>query len=411
MKAFNRLTALIIILAAVIFAGVNLHFAGIANPEGRQYRVDASRAAAIIEQDGFDSLILSDYSTLTAVVPIDGNDDITGGNSDYLIKEINGRLYRFDYTAVSGADKEYILTANISLGIMFLSVAAVLLYMRHRIIKPFFLLRDLPVELSKGNLTMPLKENKQRYFGRFIWGMDMLREKLEQNRQTELGLQAERKKLILSLSHDIKIPLSAIKLYSKSISKGLYSGEEKQAEIAEKINEKADEIERYVSEIVTASRDDFLSLEVNDGQFYLSEMLNRISAYYKDKLKLLKTEFYVSDYSNCIINGDCDRAVEVIQNIMENAIKYGDGKRISISISEEEGCRLVTVANSGCTLPPSELPHMFDSFWRGTNADGAKGSGLGLYICRRLMNKMGGEVFAEICGDEMQVTAVFKPVR
>lgn len=409
MKAFNRLTVFVIILAAVIFAGVNICFAGISSPEGRQYRVDASRAAAVIEQEGVESLTLSDYPTLTAVVPIDGDDGITGGNSDYLIKEINGRLYRFDYTVSSEVEKEYILTANIAVGAMFAAVTAVLLYMRHRIIKPFFLLRDMPVELSKGNLTMPLKENRQRYFGRFIWGMDMLREKLEQNRQTELGLQAERKKLILSLSHDIKIPLSAIKLYSKSISKGLYTGEEKQKEIAEKINEKADEIERYVSEIVTASRDDFLSLEVNEGQFYLSEIMDRISAYYKDKLKLLKTEFSVSDYGNCLINGDCDRAVEVIQNIMENAIKYGDGKRISISVSEEEGCRLVTVSNTGCTLPQSELPHMFDSFWRGTNAEGERGSGLGLYICRRLMNKMGGEVFAEIRGEEMLVTAVFMP--
>lgn len=410
MKAFNRLIAFVIILAAVIFAGVNICFANISTPEGRQYRVDASRAAAAIEQNGFDSLTLSDYPTLTAVVPLDGNDGITGGNSDYLIKEINGRLYRFDYTVSSGVEKEYILAANVAVGAMFSAVAAVLLYMRHRIIKPFFLLRDMPVELSKGNLIMPLKENRQRYFGRFIWGMDMLREKLEQNRQTELDLQAERKKLILSLSHDIKIPLSAIKLYSKSISKGLYTGEEKQAEIAEKINEKADEIERYVSEIVTASRDDFLSLEVNEGQFYLSELIDRTSAYYKDKLNLLRTEFSVSDYGNCLINGDCDRAVEVIQNIMENAIKYGDGKRISINISEEEGCRLITVSNSGCTLPQNELPHMFDSFWRGTNADSKKGSGLGLYICRRLMNKMGGEVFAEIRGEEMQVTAVFMPV-
>jgi len=409
MKAFNRLTAFVIILAAMIFAAVNIRFADISSPEGRQYRVDASRAAAVIEQNGLGALELSDYPTLTAVVPVEGSEDLEGRQSDYLIKKIGGGLYRFDYTAASDIEKEFALTANIAVGAMLVLVAAVLLYMRRRIIKPFYLLRDMPVELSKGNLTMPLKENRQRYFGRFIWGMDMLREKLEQNRQTELSLQAERKKLILSLSHDIKIPLSAIKLYSKSISKGLYTDKERQAEIAEKINEKADEIEQYVSEIVTASRDDFLSLEVNEGQFYLSDMIGRISAYYKDKLKLLKTEFAVSDYPNCLISGDCDRAVEVLQNIMENAIKYGDGKRISISISEEEGCRLVTVSNTGCTLSQSELPHMFDSFWRGTNADGESGSGLGLYICRRLMNKMGGEVFAEILGEEMLVTAVFVP--
>ena len=92
---------------------------------------------------------------------------------------------------------------------------------------------------------------------------------------------------------------------------------------------------------------------------------------------------------------------------MENAVKYGDGKSIVISFSEEEGCILVTVNNSGCTLPDTDLPHIFESFWRGANAENEKGSGLGFYICRQLMRKMNSEIFAEIKDGSMCVTAVF----
>lgn len=408
MKAFNRIPILVLMIAAIIFAVVNVCFAKANDVEGRQYRVDASRAAAVIESRGINALDISQYPSLAGVTLITA-DEITDGEYDYLIKNINGSLYRFDYVAQTGIDRGLAAAVNISIAVMTAAVIAIVFYLRRRVIKPFYALRDMPYELSKGNLTMPLKEDSQRYFGRFVWGMDMLREKLEQNKQNELELQAERKKLILSLSHDIKIPLSAIKLYSKAISKGLYDGEERQSEIAEKINEKADEIERYVSQIVTASREDFLALEVNEGEFYLSELLDGISLYYGEKLRMLKTNFCVSEYRNCLISGDRDRAVDVIQNIMENAIKYGDGKSIEISVSDEEGCRLITVANTGCTLPKSEMPHMFDSFWRGTNAGGEPGSGLGLYICRNLMNKMGGEVFAQIKDGKMYVTAVFRP--
>ena len=73
-----------------------------------------------------------------------------------------------------------------------------------------------------------------------------------------------------------------------------------------------------------------------------------------------------------------------------------------------DGYPLVTVRNSGCSLPDTELPHLFDSFWRGSNAQTEKGSGLGLYICRQLMHKMNGEIFAEIKDAEMCVTAVFE---
>ena len=106
------------------------------------------------------------------------------------------------------------------------------------------------------------------------------------------------------------------------------------------------------------------------------------------------------------------QALEVLQNILENALKYGDGKRIAIHFANEEDCRLVTVENTGCTLPERELPNIFDSFYRGSNSEKQKGSGLGLYICRQIMRAMDGEVYAEVkkSGKEdiFAVTAVFR---
>ncbi len=409
MKAFNRLILVFILIAAVIFAAVNLLYRSPDASTGRQYRVDAARAASVIAAEGIDALVLSDYPTLTAVVPVSPDDiaALEGGREDYLLRSINGRLYRFDYSASGDARYSAPAAVNISLGVMTAAVLGLLLYVRQKIIRPFFLLSEMPYELSRGNLTAPVTQGKQRYFGRFLWGMDMLRENLEQQRQTELALHSERKKLILSLSHDIRIPLSAIRLYSKALSRNLYEDREKQTEIALKIDEKACEIEEYVSRIVTASREDFLSLEVNSGEHYLSEILDSVRDYYTEKLELLHISFTMGDYINCLLRCDLDRSVEVLQNMVENAIKYGDGGSIGISVSSEENCRLVTVTNTGCTLPRSELPHLFDSFWRGSNAADTSGSGLGLYICRSLMNKMGGEVFARIEDGTMSVTAVF----
>ena len=98
---------------------------------------------------------------------------------------------------------------------------------------------------------------------------------------------------------------------------------------------------------------------------------------------------------------------EVLQNIIENAVKYGDGKEITIAFSREDDCQLVHIRNSGCTLSENELPHIFDSFWRGSNVGSNSGSGLGLYICRTLMRKINGDIFAEIQESDMIVTAVF----
>ena len=224
----------------------------------------------------------------------------------------------------------------------------------------------------------------------------MLREKLEDNKEKELEFQKDRKTLILSLSHDIKTPLSSIDLYLKALAADLYDTKEKKDEAIRGIARNVKEIKGYVDEIVKASREDFLHLEVEQGEVYLSKVIETTRAYYKDKLSVVHTDFTVADYNECLIKGDQNRLIEVLQNIMENAIKYGDGKSISISFEDEEDCKLIHIENSGSNLKEEELPNLFDSFYRGSNSHGVKGNGLGLYICKTLMRKMDGDVYAKI---------------
>lgn len=409
MKSFNRIFVAVILGIVLIFTVSNIYLKSDSDSSGRPYRVEINRIAEEIRQNGFDNIDLSGYEYVTGIERSDGSDSFfDGGKSDYAVREINGEIYRFDYVIdPSKSDSAIIFRVNIVLAIMSALIISVMIFIKLKILKPFESFRDIPYELSKGNLTAPVKESKNRFFGKFLWGVDLLRENMEEQKKRELDLQRDKKTLILSVSHDIKTPLSAIKLYSKALSKGLYKDKEKQLEIAESINEKADEIEEFLSEIISVSRDDFLNLDVNCGEFYLSELVSKISVYYQEKLSLVYTDFTVGNYSDCILKGDFDRSIEVLQNVIENAVKYGDGHIIEISFPEEDDCQLITIRNSGCSLPETELPHIFDSFWRGSNAEKSQGSGLGLYICRQLMRKMNGEVFAEIHGEDMLVSAVF----
>ena len=406
MKSFNRIfAAVIVIIISVFFVTNSILLSENSNTAGRPYRVEIQRLTQQIEAGGFENIDLSDCSYVVNIKKYDA--DFYNSDYDYLVKEINGELYRFDYTVKSNKDRKMIVAINIILAAMSAGIILVFIFIKYKILLPFYDLRDIPYELSKGNLTVPIKESKYHFFGKFVWGINVLRENIELQKQRELELLREKKTLVLSLSHDIKTPLSAIKLYSKALSKGLYDNREKQIEIAESINDKADEIETFVSEIIKSQNEEILKLDVNIGEFYLSELEKRISTYYKEKLDFLKIDFCIEKYSDCIIKGDLDRSTEILQNIIENAIKYGNGQFINVAFSEEENCRLITVKNSGCTLSDNELPHIFDSFWRGANSESIPGSGLGLYICRQLMHKMNGEIFAEISGDTMLVTTVF----
>ena len=412
MKSFNIIITAVILVFISLFAGVNILMLSNNSNDSREYAVQIERLSSQIENN--ENYSLSDYPLITNVEKcrnIEDTDFFEGDNSCYAIKMINNTYYRFDYKFDSNTISLItIILIDSCLAVLFIVILITLLFIKLQILNPFFKLRDVPYELSKGNLTVPLKENKSRLFGKFVWGLDLLREHLEQQKSNELALQKDKKTLILSISHDIKTPLSAIKLSSQALSKGLYTDKEKQIEVIRNINENANRIENFVTDIIKASNEEFIKFEVNNCEFYLDDCINKITDYYSEKLSLNKTAFTVSAHSNHIIKGDPDRAVEVMQNIIENAIKYGNGEYIKIDFSVEEGCSLISISNNGCTIDDSEMPHIFDSFWRGSNSRKAVGSGLGLYICRQLMHLMNGEIFAEKHGSVITLTLVFKKV-
>lgn len=369
----------------------------------RIYRVEAARVVQELQEKSISEIELSKYSTIVNVSEFRA--DIKC-NNDYVVEAVKGNLYRIEYKCTE--DSYAFVFMNIVIVITFVFTITILIYIGEKILKPFHNMSELSCELAKGNLSVPIREEKSKFFGHFLWGMDMLREKLENSKEKELKFQKDKKTLILSVSHDIKSPLSAIRLYSKALSENLYDTEEKKHEALQGITRNAKEIERYVNEIVTASREDFLTLEVNSDEFYLSEVMNTVEDYYRDKLSVIHTELVIDEMPDCLLKGDKNRIVEVLQNIMENAIKYGDGKLIKIFYDDEEDCRLIYVENIGFNLKGEELPHLFDSFYRGSNSKGIKGNGLGLYICKNLMRKMDGEVFAHIEGDIFRVAVVIR---
>lgn len=405
MKKINKFIycyAIICVLAGIL---VNIVFAEISDGRNMTYNIYVNRVKKEIADSEYKSKkAVEDFNEILAVggeyiEDIESRtgepeEDFFSDKRKYVIHKTEYAYYKIVYREDVQNTDRMIFFFNISYGFVFIAVISFMIYIRHNIIKPFYKFEKLPYELSKGNLVVPVKENKSRFFGRYLWGMDLLREKLENDRIRELEQIKEKKTLLLSLSHDIKTPLSAIKLYSKAISRDLYKTEEKRKEIAEKIDVQADKIDEYISEIVKASKEDFLTFELENGEFYIAEVFEKIDGYYKEKMELNMIDFSIAKVENCIVTASKERLIEVMENVIENAIKYGDRKRIWIENSHNSEEYIISVKNTGCTLEDKELLHIFDSFYRGSNTKNKNGSGLGLYIAKCLIHLMDGEILA-----------------
>ena len=309
---------------------------------------------------------------------------------------ISGRLLgfiRFNYKNTVDLNREIIWIEGLTAfaGILVLTI---LIFIRNKIIKPFSDLSSLPYEMSRGRMNTEILENKDRFLGKFVWGISMLRDHLKESQKKSLRLEREKKLLLLSISHDIKTPLSTIKLYARALEEGLYDTKEKRRDAARQIERLSGEIENFVKEIVRSSSEELVHVEVENSEFYLADFVKLMEEYYRPKCSLSMIDFSIGAYENKLLRGSSDSLFEVVENIMENAFKYGDGKRIDASFYEEDYCQVIKITNTGKPVEMEELPHLFDSFYRGSNAGDKEGNGLGLYICREIMQKMEGEIFA-----------------
>lgn len=218
MKRYDRLLVLIPLLMLLVMAVTDAMLLR-RTDRRRQYLVDVNRIEQVIAQGGTPSA--DDYPAVTGIYAYDGSADFYESGSEYLIREIGGTLYRIEYRDEADNSRSTIFIVDAMLAVLLAIIMAVLLHIRQRILKQFVNLRDLPLQLAKGNLNSSLQEHSSRYFGKFIWGLDMLRGELEHSKASELERVRKEKTLLLSLSHDIKTPLAAIKLYAKGLSRGL----------------------------------------------------------------------------------------------------------------------------------------------------------------------------------------------
>jgi signal transduction histidine kinase len=423
MKKFDKVMTAVIVLFLAVSLGLSVLFKDMNVKSSSEYKVEINKIyMGLVEEKSFAEPDLASYRYIKAVgfLPqssAEGKEEIekfykSKNGLEYEIKpwyegeKLLGYL-RFDYASLN-SDSSILLKVELALLTLAAIVIFVLLYVRNSILRPFNVLSEMPYELSKGNLKEDIKESKDKFFGKFVWGINVLRENLDHHKIKELKLEKEKKLLLLSISHDIKTPLNTIKLYAKAIEEEVYNTNEKKISAARQIQEKSLEIESFVREIIKTSSEDILEIEVKNSDFYLKELIDKVTKVYKEKCSLKMIDFIVEEYSNKLIKGDLERALEVIGNIIENAFKYGNGKEIKISFYEEDYCQLIKIYNSGETLSQNEFNHIFDSFYRGSNAQDKPGNGLGLYICKAIMEKMDGEIFAQCEREGMSFTLVFR---
>ena len=213
---------------------------------------------------------------------------------------------------------------------------------------------------------------------------------MAQGKRDEAEAVKARKELVAQLSHDIKTPVTSIKAMAEVME--LSAHNEEDLTTIRSINAKADQIDSLVSNLFHATLEELEHLEVNSGEVTSKEIEHFISeADYKKKVPEVSIE-------EVVVSADPLRLNQVINNVFSNSYKYADTE-MTIGSCVENGVGgmrflVIEIGDKGGGVPDAEIETIFGKYKRGSNAGEKDGAGLGLYISRYLMEKMGGEITA-----------------
>lgn len=258
-------------------------------------------------------------------------------------------------------------------------------YIRKAILLPFARMKEFASYVAAGDLDRPLEMDKGNLFGAFSESIDIMREELKASRARE-------QELIASLSHDLKTPVTGIKLTSELMAAVFAQNKGQEITVTEdmivkmnNIYKRADEIALLVGDLFASTLEDLGAFKIKCSDENSAVIAELVSEY--DDRRLVR----ISEIPQVIVHMDKLRLSQVIGNILFNSYKYADTP-IDISFRLDESFLEVSIRDSGPGVPEDEIGLITNKFYRGKEHGDKEGSGLGLYIARILMDKMGGEL-------------------
>jgi signal transduction histidine kinase len=297
-----------------------------------------------------------------------------------------------------------ILISVLSL-IVFITVRALTGKMFKTIVKPLDVLSNAAREIENNNLQYRIQYDGADEFKNVCNAFNKMSEQLCRMITERVRAEESRRELIAGLSHDLRTPLTAIKVHIEGLEIGVAANPEQQAKYFSVIKNKTDDMEYIINRLILFSKLDMEDFPVNLQTVNLHETLSKIVNDLGDEYarKSLHIAYAKTD-KLLFVAIDTVLFRNVVVNILENSIQYGDKEQVELRIQTKHsgGTVEIILSDNGPGVMPEELIRLFDVFYRTDPARNTKGSGLGLAISAKIIRRMNGAIHAETAEGDPQ---------
>lgn len=293
-------------------------------------------------------------------------------------------------------------------GVISLTVSMLLaLLLARRLSQPLHEITQAATAVAEGDFSSELTVRSNDEIGRLA---DAFRNMSAEVRQA----QEQQRQFVINVSHELKTPLTAIAGHAQALQDGVATDPETVAKSLGVIVLETKRLSRLITDLLSLAKFDARQFELRQDSVIVSDVMDSVAdALARDAadrgVTLVAEQEIASEAqpssspadiageetNELAVNTDPDRLRQILANLVQNALSHTPpGGRVTISASSSASQLEIEVSDTGDGIPPEDLPHIFDRFYRGGEGARDAGLGLGLSISRELARALGGEITA-----------------
>ena len=267
--------------------------------------------------------------------------------------------------------------------------------LHYKIIRPFKKLKAFATHVAAGDLHSPLVMDRDNIFGAFTESFDIMRAELKKAQENEMQANKSKKELVAALVHDVNTPVASVRSALEILK---ITQPHPQLDAAD---QKLAQISTLITNLFQATMEELEAIPVAPEETSSTAVATLL--HHADDEKRIPH----IDIPHCIVLADPLRLQQVFDNIIKNSYKYA-GTAIGVHGVIAEEFLHITVQDHGGGVPEKELPMLTRKFYRASNVGKADGYGLGLYLTKYFLEKMGGGVYIENGDTGLMVTVLLR---
>jgi two-component system sensor histidine kinase BaeS len=291
-------------------------------------------------------------------------------------------------------------TLMVSLVIALLLAAALGFLLARHLSRPVQQLASAVGALRRGDYSVRAPISTGDEIGALGRDVNQLAETLEKN-------QTARRRWMADIAHELRTPVAILMGEIEALQDGVRQTDKKSAD---SLHEEAEQLSRLIDDLQTLALSDAGALDFRLEPVRLSELVKQTGESFRDRLQARGIELDLRIQNDLSIDGDHQRLRQLLQNLLENSCRYVDPKgQVILSLAGAGGKTELSLDDSGPGLEPDQLSRLFERFYRveGSRSRAGGGSGLGLSICRNIVEAHQGSISAQssnLGGLRIQVT-------